>query len=383
MAIRSGHTVLVTGGAGYIGAHTAKALREAGHHPVVFDNLSSGFRAAVRWGEFIHGDIRDTEAVAEALRRTGARRIIHFAGLIEVGRSVVRPDLFWRHNVAGFASVLRAAAAADVTRVVFSSSAAVYGQQPDGAGLALLQEDAPKAPASPYGDTKLAGEWMLAAHAAAFGYSAVALRYFNAAGADSSGLIGEAHQPETHLIPLAVAAALGQGKPLTVFGADFPTPDGSCLRDYVHVDDLAAAHVAALELALPTGAFEAFNVGAGRGASVFEVLAAIEAACGRAAPFVVGARRAGDPASLVADPTRAAKALGWTPRCSDLDHIIRTALAWHAAPRYGAPAPEPGIAPVSEPGGPTRAAPASSAPTNPIPLRRPAGAFTVASKGLS
>lgn len=341
MASESEHTVLVTGGAGYIGAHTAKALRERGHNPVVFDNLSSGYRDAVRWGDFIHGDIRDTEAVAEALARTQARHIIHFAGLIEVGRSVSRPDLFWAHNVTGLASVLQAAARAQVQRVVFSSSAAVYGQAAAGSELDLLSEDNPKAPASPYGDTKLAGEKMIAAYASAFGFSAVALRYFNAAGADPSGLIGEAHQPETHLIPLAIAAALGHGKPLTVFGTDFPTPDGTCLRDYVHVDDLAAAHVAAVELALAPSAFEAFNIGAGHGASVFEVLAAIEAACGRAPPHSLGARRAGDPASLVADPARANRRLRWTPRCSDLDHIIRTAVAWHKAPAYGATPPQP------------------------------------------
>lgn len=326
--------VLVTGGAGFIGANTAKALSEAGYVPVVYDNLSSGFREAVRWGPFVHGDIRDTARVREALRAHDPCAVIHFAGLIEVGRSVARPDVFWDINVTGLGSVLDAMRECSVTRLVFSSSAAVYGQAGRSA-LETIPETAEKAPSSPYGDTKLAGERLIAAHAGAFGLTAVALRYFNAAGADPSGRIGEAHDPETHLIPLAIAAALGEGPPLTVFGDDFDTPDGSCLRDYIHVQDLAAAHVAALRAELEPGRFEAVNVGTGEGRSVKQVVAAVAAASGRRVPHSIGPRRAGDPASLVADPARAHSLLGWRPAVSSLEQIVSDALRWEQAPAYG------------------------------------------------
>ena len=333
-----GAAVLVTGGAGYVGAHAAKAIAEAGYLPVVFDSFSSGYGEAVRWGPMVHGDIRDGRALREAIRTFDARAAMHFASLIEVGRSVARPDLFWEHNVTGTAEILSALADSGVGRLVFSSSAAVYGEGPPGRAL---REDDPKSPSSPYGDTKLACERMIAAHARAFGFSAIALRYFNAAGADASGLIGEAHHPETHLIPLAIRAAQGQGSPLTVFGDDFDTPDGSCLRDYVHVTDLAAAHVAALADDLPPGAFEAFNVGAGEGSSVREVIAEVSRQIGPV-PHRIGARRSGDPAQLVADPGKLSARFGWRPRHSALDEIVRTAVAWHAAPAYGSgarPAP--------------------------------------------
>jgi UDP-glucose-4-epimerase GalE len=327
--------VLVTGGAGYIGAHTAKALHELGFFPVVYDSLSSGFREAVRWGAFVHGDIRDAQALGEAMDAHGVKAVIHFAGLIEVGRSVVKPDLFWDINVAGTTSLLSTMRDKGVNRLVFSSSAAVYGQGGRGP-LETIREDAEKAPASPYGDTKLACEWMIQAQCRAYGLTAVALRYFNAAGADPSGLIGEAHEPETHLIPLAMAAALGDGKPLTVFGSDFDTPDGTCLRDYIHVNDLAEAHVAALKTELDAGVFEAVNVGTGKGASVLEVVEAVGHALGRPVPYSVGARRAGDPPSLVADPHRARSLLGWTASRSSLEQIVADALRWERNPRYGA-----------------------------------------------
>jgi UDP-glucose-4-epimerase GalE len=288
--------VLVTGGAGYIGAHTAKALAERGYKAVVFDNFSSGYREAVRWGEFVQGDIRDEAALGAAFAAHDIQAVIHFAGLIEVGRSTQRPDLFWDINVAGTRALLTAMQAHGVGRLVFSSSAAVYGQGGRGA-LEAIPEAAPKAPASPYGDTKLACEWMISAQCRAYGLTAVALRYFNAAGADPSGIIGEAHEPETHLIPLAMAAGLGDGKPLTVFGDDFDTPDGTCLRDYIHVNDLATAHVAALEVDLPAGAFEAVNVGTGEGASVRQVVEAVARALGRPVPHSTGGRREGDPPS--------------------------------------------------------------------------------------
>jgi UDP-glucose 4-epimerase/UDP-arabinose 4-epimerase len=326
--------ILVTGGAGYIGAHTCKALAERGYLPVAYDNLSTGFREAVRWGPLSHGDIRNRAALSEAIDAYGVTAVIHFAGLIEVGRSVSRPDVFWEVNVAGTTSLLSVMRERGVGRLVFSSSAAVYGQTGRGA-LETICEDAPKAPASPYGDTKLAAEWMIRAQCQAYGVRGVALRYFNAAGADPSGLIGEAHEPETHLIPLAIAAALGSGRPLTVFGRDFDTPDGTCLRDYIHVTDLAGAHVAALEAEMAAGEFDAINVGTGHGRSVLEVVEAVGRAAGRPTPRAIGPRRAGDPASLVADPARARARLGWTPAHSSLDEIVADALRWEQAPAYG------------------------------------------------
>ena len=326
--------VLVTGGAGYIGAHTAKALGERGYRPVVFDNLSSGYEAAVRWGDLVRGDIRDGEALKAAFAAHSIKAVIHFAGLIEVGRSTQKPDLFWDINVSGTRSLLTAMQESGVRRLVFSSSAAVYGQGGRGA-LETIPEEAAKAPSSPYGATKLAGEWMIEAQCRAYGLTGVALRYFNAAGADPSGLIGEAHDPETHLLPLAMAAGLGDGKPLTIFGDDFDTPDGTCLRDYIHVSDLAAAHVAALEVDLPASAFEAVNIGTGTGASVREVVEAVSHALGRPVPHSTGARRDGDPPSLVANAARAKDLLGWEPVCSTLEEIVRDALRWEGQPRYG------------------------------------------------
>jgi UDP-glucose-4-epimerase GalE len=335
MTREPGRSVLVVGGAGYIGSHTAKMLAERGYSPVVFDNLSSGRKAALRWGRFVHGDVRDEAALREAMEAHGVAAVIHFASLIEVGRSVVRPDLFYQHNLGGTAALLGAMRACGVRRLVFSSSAAVYGAPPGLGALESLKEDLPKEPASPYGDTKLACERMIGAYAQAFGLSAFALRYFNAAGADPSGLIGETHEPETHLIPLAIEAALGVGPPLTVFGADFDTPDGSCLRDYVHVNDLASAHLAALEAALPAGGFEALNVGAGVGRSVLQVIGAVERETGRPVPRTMGSRRAGDPASLVADAQRIKARLHWTPERSELTTIVQDAVRWRRSPAFG------------------------------------------------
>lgn len=329
--------VLVAGGAGYIGSHTAKALAESGYEPVVYDSLSSGFREAVRWGPFVHGDVRDTETLREAMISHKVEAVIHFASLIEVGRSVVRPDLFWEHNVGGTLSILKAMKDAEVGRLVFSSTAAVYGHS----DARSLSEEEPKDPVSPYGDTKLACERMIASFGKAFGLTAVALRYFNAAGADPSGLIGEAHEPETHLIPLAIQANLGRGRPLTVFGDDFPTPDGTCLRDYIHVGDLASAHVKALTQGVQAGGFAAINVGTGRGWSVLEVIRSVDRILGSPTPHSIGARRAGDPAVLVANASRAGELLEWQPRRSDLDQIVEDAARWHRNQRYGAAAARP------------------------------------------
>lgn len=331
--------VLVIGGAGYIGAHTCKALSEAGHQPVVFDNLSSGFEDAVRWGPLVLGDIREPSALRAAILDHAVTAIVHFASLIEVGRSMTQPDIFYDVNVVGTLNLLNALRGTAVTRLVFSSSAAVYGQS-GASPLELLSESLPKEPSSPYGDTKLTCERMIAGYCRAYGLSSVALRYFNAAGADASGIIGEAHDPETHLIPLAIGAALGTRKPLTVFGADFATPDGSCLRDYIHVNDLATAHIAALRLDMRQGGFEAVNVGVGEGRSVFEVISAVERVTGRPVPYQVGERRGGDPASLVANPALAHALLGWKAQHSALGQITRDAAAWHMAPAYGA---DPGI----------------------------------------
>lgn len=327
-----GQVVLVTGGAGYIGSHTAKALAEAGHLPVVYDNLSNGHRQAVQWGPFIHGDIRDRAGLVRALKDHGATAVIHFAGRIEVGESMIRPDLYWDHNVGGMASMLDAIQTCGVAHLVFSSTAAVYGT-PD--GLGLLRETDPTAPINPYGDTKLAGERMIAAACQAFGLSAIALRYFNACGADPSGALGEAHTPETHLIPRALEAALGLGPCLTVNGTDFPTPDGTCIRDYVHVSDLADAHVRAVNLAPTTGQFRALNLGTGQGTSVRDILAGIDRVLGRRTGHATGPRRAGDPDRLVADPSSAQALLGWKARHSQIDTILATALQWRRAPAFG------------------------------------------------
>jgi len=323
--------ILVTGGAGYIGSHTCKALAAAGFEPVVFDDLSNGHREAVRYGPIVTGDVRDNAALSACMKRYDVQGVIHFAGLIEVGRSVQDPAAFWDVNLNGVASVLAAMRTNGVSRIVFSSTAAVYGQ----AGSALLDETAATSPINPYGDSKLAAERLIAAHARAHGVEGVALRYFNASGADPEGELGEAHQPESHLIPLAVEAALGFGPPLKVFGLDFPTHDGACVRDFIHVADLARAHIAAL--AAPTGetGFIAMNLGLGRGLSVLEVIAAVERTTGRPVPWEAASRRPGDPPVLVADPTLARLRLDWTPKFTTIDDIVKTALAWRAAPRFG------------------------------------------------
>jgi len=331
VALAAGRAVLITGGAGYIGAHTAKALAETGLTPVVYDDLSSGYRQAVCWGPLIEGDVRDRAALAAAMRAHDARAVIHFAALIEAERSVNRPDLFYDVNVGGVTSLLAAMREAAVPQLVFSSTGSFYARPPDDRPM---REDDAKAPANPYAETKLVSERMISAHCAAFGLSATALRYFNAAGADASGLIGEAHQPETHLIPIAIEAALGLRPELTVNGTDYPTPDGSCVRDYIHVGDLAAAHIAALRDER-VGQFRAYNVGTGQGHSVLQVIEAVGRAVGRPLPHKLGPRRVGDPASVVADPSKARAELGWTPLQSTLDEIVATALAWRRDPKYG------------------------------------------------
>ena len=329
-------SVLVTGGAGYIGSHTCKALAAADYLPVAFDNLSNGHREAVQWGPLVLGDVRDAGAVSDCIAQYEVSAVIHFAGLIEVGLSNQTPEVFWDHNLNGVASVLAAMRTGGVDRIVFSSTAAVYGQPDQADAPDRLFEGLPLQPINPYGDSKLAAERLIAACARAYGLTGVALRYFNASGADPEGMIGEAHDPESHLIPLAIEAALGFGPPLTVFGADFPNPDGSCVRDYIHVSDLAQAHVLALGLERENEPFTAMNLGVGSGHSVLEVIAAVDHATGRKTPYRIGPRRAGDPSRLVADPGRARELLGWSARFTDIDEIVRTAVEWRLNPRFGA-----------------------------------------------
>ena len=317
--------VLVTGGAGYIGSHACKALAGAGFQPVVFDNLSRGHREAVRWGPLVEGDLADRQRLCAALIEHKVEAVMHFAAYAYVGESVTDPALYYRNNLGGTLSLLEAMREAGIGEIVFSSTCATYGI-PDGVPI---REDAPQRPVNPYGETKLAIERALHWYAAAYGLRSVSLRYFNAAGADPEGEIREHHEPETHLVPLVLQAALGQRPHVEIYGTDYPTPDGTAIRDYVHVCDLAIAHLRALERLRGGGGSAAVNLGTGQGHSVREVIAAAELASGRKVPARAAPRRPGDPPALVADPSLAGEILGWHPQHSDLDTIIRTSLAWH------------------------------------------------------
>lgn len=331
--------VLVTGGAGYVGAHACKALHRAGYTPVVYDNLSRGSASAVRWGELERGDILDRERLALVLARYRPTAVLHFAALAYVSESVSDPAAYYRNNVAGTLTLLEAMLAGRIRRLVFSSTCATYGL-PE---RLPLREDAPQRPINPYGASKLMVERMLRDFAAAHGLGAVALRYFNAAGSDIDGDIGEDHDPETHLVPLVLQAGSGTGPPVSIFGTDYDTPDGTCVRDYVHVSDLAEAHVLALRAIPDSGGFEAFNLGNERGFSVCEVVTAAGDVIGREIPCRLAPRRAGDPPILIADASRARRVLGWRPRHGSLDKIISTAWAWECKKRQvlvpEAPAP--------------------------------------------
>lgn len=315
--------ILVTGGAGYIGAHTCKRLAAAGHEPVTIDNLSTGHRSFVKWGPLVEADILDTDALTRALREHRPEAVIHFAAKAYVGESMQDPFKYYRNNVAGSLSLLTAMRAADVRTIVFSSTCATYGVP----NVDLISEDTPQEPINPYGHSKLMIEKVLQDLSKRSELSYMALRYFNAAGADPSGEIGEWHEPETHLIPLAIASALG-GSPLQVFGTDFPTPDGTAIRDYVHVDDLADGHLAALEYLLAGGASDAVNLGTGMGASVREVVDGLRLLQAPVS-FVDADRRPGDPAHLVADNAKAKRVLGWSPAYPEIGGILETALTWH------------------------------------------------------
>ncbi len=318
-------TILVTGGAGYIGSHACKALAAAGFLPVVLDNLSYGHPDAVHWGPFELGDIADRARLDEVLAKHKPVAVMHFAAFAYVGESVTDPGKYYRNNTAGTLTLLEAMRDHGIGAMVFSSTCATYGT-PD---TVPIVESEPQTPINPYGMSKLMVEAMLRDFDSAHGLKSIALRYFNAAGADPDGEIGERHDPETHLIPLALDAVTGNGRPLTIFGEDYPTADGTCIRDYIHVTDLAEAHVDALRALLGGADSNAYNLGTGNGFSVRQVMDAVEQATGRAVPHSVGPRRPGDPAALVADPSAANRDLGWQPRLSDLDSIVATAWAWH------------------------------------------------------
>lgn len=318
--------VLVTGGAGYIGSHVAKALHRAGYVPVTFDNLANGHREAVRWGPLVQADLADLSALERAFKEYAIRAVIHLAGFIEVGESMRDPARFYRNNFAHALGLLDVMRSMDADVFVFSSTAAVYGIPQH----VPITEDHPTSPVNPYGESKLMVEWALRALHRAHGLRWMALRYFNASGADRDGEIGEDHEPESHLIPRACLAALGRVPPLQIFGNDYPTPDGTAVRDYIHVEDLATAHVRALEHLQAGGESRALNLGTGKGHSVAAVIRAVERVSGRRVPAEHAPRRAGDPPVLVADPAAARVVLGWQPAIPELDAIVASAWRWHA-----------------------------------------------------
>lgn len=326
---------LVIGGAGYIGSHMVRWLADTGHPVVAFDNLSTGHLAAVGAAGLIVGDMLDASALDAAIARVRPDVIMHFAALSIVSDSMREPLAYYRQNIGGTVNLLESMRRHGVQRLVFSSTAALFGNP-----LALpIAEDAPLAPINTYGWSKRFAEQVITDACRAYGLRAAALRYFNAAGAHPSAEIGESHLPETHLIPNLLRAAAGTGPPLTIYGDDHETPDGTCVRDYVHVQDLAQAHQLAAELMDRPGqpAFQTYNLGNGLGFSVMEVLRAAERVVGRPIPHGMAGRRPGDPPSLVASSQRARDLLGWTPRYPDLESILETAWRWHQAPRYGHP----------------------------------------------
>lgn len=319
--------ILVTGGAGYIGSHTCKALRMAGYTPIAYDDLSHGHAEAVKWGPLVQADILDHETLVATLRTHAVQGVIHFAGLIAVGESVREPARYHRINVQGTQNLANAIQEAGAAPIVFSSSAAVYGI-PDTVPIA---EDAAQNPISPYGENKRDCERLLSAS----GLPAASLRYFNAAGADPAGEAGERHDPETHLIPLVLDAAIGRRPHITIHGEDYPTPDGTCIRDYIHVSDLAEAHVRALQHLRAGKPGFAANLGTGTGISVREIIEQARRVTGRNIPVEIGPRRAGDPPQLVSDPSRAKSLLGWQPTRSNLASIMDDAWRWHQQCYYG------------------------------------------------
>jgi len=319
------HNILVTGGAGYIGSHACKALAQTGYRPIAYDNLSFGHEWAAKWGPLERGDILDRSRLDEVLKKYSPIAVMHFAAFTYVGESVADPGKYYRNNVAGSLTLLEAMRDHNIDTIVFSSTAATYGI----VDAAPIRENAPQRPINPYGASKLMVERMIQDFAVAHQLQFAMLRYFNASGADPDNQIGEDHTPETHLIPLALDAATGRRPHLTVFGSDYDTPDGTCVRDYIHVTDLAAAHVCALEALKGGLASSAYNLGNGLGASVQEVIDTAERVTGLPIPVVRGQRRPGDPATLITDSSKAQQELGWVPAITDLGQIIATAWAWH------------------------------------------------------
>ena len=317
--------VLVTGGAGYIGSHTCKALARAGHAPVTLDNLVRGHRSAVRWGPFVAGDLADGDLVRRVLREHRIQAVVHFAAYAYVGESMLEPGKYFANNFGNSVTLVEAMRAEGVDVLVFSSTCATYGDP----RRLPIDEDHPQQPVNPYGESKLFVERMLARCGAADGLRYAALRYFNAAGADDAGDLGENHEPETHLIPLAIDAAQGRRPHVSIFGTDYPTADGTAVRDYVHVSDLASAHLSALERLLAGGDAMALNLGTGQGHSVRQVIRMVEDVGGCKVPVIEAPRRPGDPPELVAASARAEAMLGWRPRHSDLRNIVTTAWRWH------------------------------------------------------
>jgi UDP-glucose 4-epimerase len=322
--------VLVTGGAGYIGSHACKVIAQAGFIPVAFDNLSTGWAEAVKFGPFVQGDLLDRAAVDQAFAYYRPVAVLHFAALSLVGESMKDPGTYWRINVNGALNLIEAAAASGCMNFVFSSTCATYGDQ-DGV---MLNEDTPQRPINAYGASKRAIEEILQTFSASAGLNHVIFRYFNVAGADPDAEIGEQHRPETHLIPLMLDAIEGRRPALTVFGSDYATPDGTCVRDYVHVMDLVEAHVLGLQWLLDGKGNRAFNLGSGHGFSVREVLEASRSVTNRTVPVIEGPRRPGDAAALVSGSVRAMAELGWQPKRSTLPVMIRDALAWAQKPGY-------------------------------------------------
>lgn len=316
--------VLVTGGAGYVGSACLRRLLAEGHDAIALDNLCEGHKQAVPQGRLIVEDVRDTAALARAIKDHGSEAVMHFAAATYVGVSVQDPDYHYSNNIGGTLSLLRAMREVGVRRLLFSSTCATYGDNPK----PPMDEQAAQMPCSPYARTKVSVEWMIRDFAHAYGLGYTILRYFNAAGADADGEYGEDHDPETHLIPLALGVPLGKQEKILLFGDDYATPDGTCIRDYVHTDDLASAHLLAISATTPRTA-EVYNVGAGQGQSVKQVHAACEDVTGRSIPFEMVARRPGDAPALVADATKLKTRLGWKPKYPDLRAIIETAWSWH------------------------------------------------------
>ncbi|PSO90006.1 MAG: UDP-glucose 4-epimerase GalE [Cyanobacteria bacterium QS_3_48_167] len=321
-------TILVTGGAGYIGSHAVLALQRRGYEVIVLDNLVYGHRdiaEKVLKVELVVGDISDRSLLDDLFATRNITAVMHFSAYAYVGESVSDPAKYYRNNVVGTLTLLEAMAAASVQKFVFSSTCATYGM-PE---TIPIPENHPQNPINPYGATKLMVEQILKDFEAAYGLKSVSFRYFNAAGADPTGLIGEDHHPETHLIPLILLAALGKRDSISIFGTDYPTRDGTCIRDYIHVTDLAQAHVLGLEYLLQGGETEIFNLGNGNGFSVREMIATAQAVTGREIPVALGDRRPGDPPSLVGSSEKARKSLGWHPQYSDLSQIVSHAWQWH------------------------------------------------------